>query len=84
MLVPFPAMGTEKRERQKAGRQARREAEMKVAAAQRRKRAIIRGVVIAAVAIGLVLLYSVFAGDDNDAFTAAVLHFLREHVPAGA
>lgn len=24
------------------------------------------------------------AGDDNDAFTAAVLDFLREHVPAGA
>ena len=71
MLVPFPAMGTEKRERQKAGRQARREAEMKVAAAQRRKRAIIRGVVIAAVAIGLVLLFSVFAGDDNDDDVAA-------------
>ena len=59
-------MGTEKRERQKAGRIARMEAEMAAEAAERRKRTIVRGVIIAALVIGVIVLYSVFAGGDDD------------------
>lgn len=65
-------MGTEKRERQKAGRMARVEAEMAAQASAKRRRSIIRGVIIAAVVIGAIVLYSVFAGGDDDSSEAAV------------
>ena len=59
-------MGTEKRERQKAGRQARLEA---AHAAQRRaqlKRRITIGVVIVVVVLGAALVYSLVSGGDDD------------------
>ena len=59
-------MGTEKRERQKAGRMARMEAELAQKAAARRKRQIIRYGTIAAIVTGAIVLYSVLAGGGDD------------------
>ncbi len=65
-------MGTEKRERQKAGRMARMEAELAQMAAARRKRQIIRYGTIAAIVTGAIVLYSVLAGGGDDTGDAAV------------
>lgn len=59
-------MGNEKRQRKKANRAARLEIEQKAA---RRRNLIRRIVVLAAITVGvlvLALLYSLFAGDEDD------------------
>ena len=64
-------MGTEKRERQKAGRQARLEA---AHTAQRRaqlRRRITIGVVVVPLAIGAVYIYSLVTGGDDDASSSS-------------
>ena len=60
-------MGTAKRERQKAGRQSRLEAQEAEASSARRKRLIIRGAILLVVFIaGAFLVSQVFGSDDDD------------------
>ena len=60
-------MGTAKRERQKAGRQSRLEAQEAEQASARRKRLIIRGAILLVVFIaGAFLVSQVFGSDDDD------------------
>lgn len=58
-------MGTDKRDRQKAGRAARAEAELIAARKARRRRTIIRFAVSAVVVLALLFGYSLLAGDDD-------------------
>lgn len=60
-------MGTEKRERQKAGRQARREAELKAA---KRRKGLRRGVTIA-IAVAVVVVVSILLFNGNSKSTAS-------------
>jgi len=63
-------VGTEKRDRQKAGRLARAEAELIAARKDKRRRSIIRAVVAVAAVVGLMFLWStVFGGDDDEGGT---------------
>lgn len=62
-------MGTDKRDRQKAGRAARAEAELIAARKSKRRRTIIRFVVSAVVVLALLFGYSLLAGDDDDGGT---------------
>ena len=59
-------VGTDKRDRQKAGRIARAEAEMAAARKAKRNRTIIRFVVSAVVVLALLFGWSLMAGNDND------------------
>ena len=65
-MLAFPAVGTEKRERQKQARQARIEA----AQAEQRKRAQRRRYltfgILGVVVLGAMFAYSTFAGDDSE------------------
>ncbi len=63
-------MGTEKRARQKAGHQARVEAQWRDEQRRRRKKSIIRIAIISTVIIGAVVLYSIFTGDDAETVSA--------------
>jgi peptidylprolyl isomerase len=68
-------VGTDKRDRQKAGRQARAEAELVAARKAKRRRSIIRFVVSAAVVLGLLFGYTLLfgnddSGDDGDSATS--------------
>lgn len=63
-------MGTTKRERQKAARQARLEAEWRAEQRRRRTRSIIRISVIAALIVGAIVLYSLLTGDGDDTVEA--------------
>jgi peptidylprolyl isomerase len=58
-------VGTDKRDRQKAGRQARAEAEMAAARRAKRNRTIVRFAVSAVVVLALLFGYSQLAGDDD-------------------
>lgn len=62
-------MGTDKRERQKLGRQARAEAELVAARKSKRNRTVIRFVVSAVVVVGILFGYTVLFGDDDDGDT---------------
>ena len=65
-------MGTAKRERQKAGRQSRLEAQEAEASSARRKRLIIRGAILLVVFIaGAFLVSQVFGSDDDDSAVSA-------------
>lgn len=59
-------MGTDKRARQKAGHQARVEAQWRAEQRQRRKKSIIRIAIISTIIIAAVVLYSIFTGDDDE------------------
>src|SRR5690606_19728820 len=65
-LVAFPAVGTEKRERQKAGRQARLEAAMAEQRKKEQRRRVITFGVIGVVVVGGLWDWSVFGGDDSE------------------
>ena len=59
-------MGTDKRDRQRANRQARREAETSAASRRRRNKLIIRLGIVAVVVIGALLVYSILSDGDGD------------------
>jgi peptidylprolyl isomerase len=59
-------VGSEKRDRQKQGRQARAEAELAAARAAKRRRTLTRAVIGAAVVLGAAFAYSQLAGGDDD------------------
>lgn len=59
-------VGTDKRDRQKAGRIARAEAEMAAARKAKRNRTVIRFVVSAVVVLALLFGWSLLAGNDDD------------------
>lgn len=63
---PHAPVGTDKRDRQKAGRIARAEAEMAAARKAKRNRTIIRFVVSAVVVLALLFGWSLLAGNDDD------------------
>lgn len=65
-LLAFTAVGTEKRERQKQGRQARLEAARAAQKKQQQRRRTITIVVAAVVVLGAMFLYSVTRPDDSD------------------
>ena len=65
-LVAFPAVGTDKRERQKAGRQARLEAARAEQERKERRRRYLTFGVIGVVIVGGLYAWSVFGGDDGD------------------
>jgi peptidylprolyl isomerase len=56
---------TDKRQRQKEGQRARREAAMAEARRQQRKRRLILSVVLAGLVVGLISLLSIAGGDDD-------------------
>jgi peptidylprolyl isomerase len=58
-------VGTDKRDRQKAGRAARAESELIAARSAKRRRSIIRFAVSAVVVLALLFGYSLLAGDDD-------------------
>lgn len=62
-------MGTDKRERQKANRNARLEAERSTEKKQEATQRIMKVVIIGALVFGLLFLYSVVSGNDDDETT---------------
>lgn len=65
-LVAFPAVGTDKRERQKAGRQARLEAAKAEQERKERRRRYLTFGIIGVVIVGGLYAWSVFGGDDGE------------------
>jgi len=65
-LVAFSAVGTEKRERQKAGRQARLEAAMAEQRKKEQRRRFITFGVLGVLVVGGLWAWSAFGGDDGD------------------
>ena len=63
--IAFPAVGTEKRERQKAGRQARLEAAKAEQERKERRRRFLTFGIIGVVIVGGLYAWSVFGGDDG-------------------
>ncbi len=64
-LLAFPGVGTEKRERQKAGRQARLEAAMAEQRKKEQRRRYLTFGIIGVVVVGGLYAWSVFGGDDS-------------------
>jgi FKBP-type peptidyl-prolyl cis-trans isomerase len=83
-LYPHAFVGTDKRERQKVGKQARAEAELTAHRRAKTRRTVVRAVIGIIVVLAILLAYSSLAGDDSDSETSAADETTTTTAPGGS